>query len=179
MFDRDQKALTLQPHHGKKTPLRSGTVPNGQSGLPQTGQEALIEVPAPTECNIEAAAKFALRLVDHWTRWEQSALKLADKTCHPDTWRKVENLKPKVEDFTQQATDLAKWHEKRKQSKEVNKTHPSEMIVESCYDVRVRMSFDGEIPIWIPDFPFIVMMKWLVLNINCVPDPFFPWSIFH
>ena len=95
------------------------------------GYKALIEVPAPTECNIEAAAKFALRLVDYWTRCEQSACKLADETCHPDTRRKVEKLKPKVEDFAQQATDLAKQHQKRKQSEEVKKTPLSKVMVES------------------------------------------------
>ena len=72
------------------------------------GYKALIKVPAPP--NIKAAAKFVMRLVDHWTRWEQSACKLADETCHLDTWRKVENLKPKIEDFAQQAMDLSKWH---------------------------------------------------------------------
>ena len=52
-----------------------------------------IEVPFPTECNIEAAAKYAIRLVDHWTRWEQSARKLAEETHNSDMWRQVENLK--------------------------------------------------------------------------------------
>ena len=48
------------------------------------GYKALIEVTAPTERNIEAAVKFVLRLVDHWTRWEQSTRKLGDETRHPD-----------------------------------------------------------------------------------------------
>ena len=90
------------------------------------GYKALIEVPAPTQRNV---AKFALRLVDHWTRWEQSARKLADKTNKPETWRKVENIKPKVEGFATQTTDLAKQYEKRKQSEEVKKTDRSEMMV--------------------------------------------------
>ena len=37
-----------------------------------------------------------------------------------------------------------------------------------------RLSSGGEIPVWIPDYPFVIMMNWLLLNIDYVPDPFFP-----
>ena len=54
------------------------------------------------------ASKYALRIVDHCKRWEQSACKLADETKDIVMWRRVENLKSKVEDFANKATDIAK-----------------------------------------------------------------------
>ena len=62
-------------------------------GKKYDGYKNLIKAPQPTHRNIKAAAKFALRLMDHWTRWEQSARKLVDETNKPDPWRQVENFK--------------------------------------------------------------------------------------
>ena len=78
------------------------------------GYKAIIDAPNPTPRNIEAAGKFALRLLDHWTKWEQSAQKLAEETHKPEPWRQIENFKQQVEDFATKATDLAKQYEKRK-----------------------------------------------------------------
>ena len=88
----------------------------------------IIKEEKPNPRNIEAAGKFALRLVDHWQKWEETATKLTDETKDPEVWRKIENFKQQVEDFAKKATKLTNDFETKQQFEEVQKHHLDEMI---------------------------------------------------
>ena len=83
----------------------------------------IVEVETPNARNAEAAGKFALRLVDHWQRWEESATKLAE-----EIWRKVENYKQQVEEFAVKDTKLSNDFKMKQQFKKVKKHSLGEMM---------------------------------------------------
>ena len=88
----------------------------------------IVEVETPNARNTEAAGKFALRFVDYWERWEQSATKPAVETKDPEVWRKVENYKQQVEKFAEKATKLANDFKMKRQFEEMKKHSLGKMM---------------------------------------------------